>query len=240
MDLAGLTFETPKTRIGQDSFLPLLVALIATLLLAPLAKPLPLAVTLIGMAAQLAGLYAVWHDRSIRSTVISGISICVPMRLAAQLVGDQHPLLILLSHITTGVYFAILTVVVLVRVIAHQRVTSQTVIGAVCGYLMIGYVFTYCYLVLTFLDPAAIAVNGQPLGVEGVTNIGEHMAELIYFSFISLTTVGYGDVVPVCPVARTLVVVEILTGQLYLAAFVARLVGAMSSPGSSAHLGQQS
>ena len=219
--------ETPNTHSGQDAFLPLLVALIATLLLTPLAKPLPLVASLIGMAAQLAGLYAVWHNQSIRSIVISGLAICVPMRLAAQLAGNQYPLLIPFSHTTSGVYFAILTFVVLVRVIAHQQVTSQTVFGAVCGYLMIGYVFTFGYLVLTILDPAAIVINGQPLGVEVTTNIGEHMAELAYFSFISLTTVGYGDIVPVGPVARTLAVVEVLAGQLYLVVIVARLVGTM-------------
>jgi len=81
--------------------------------------------------------------------------------------------------------------------------------------------------VLVFLDPSAITLNGQPLGEERVANIGQHLAELFYFSFITLTTVGYGDIVPACPVARALAVVEILTGQLYLAAFVARLVGAM-------------
>ena len=119
--------------------------------------------------------------------------------------------------------FAVLTVAVLIRVIAHQRVTSHTVIGAICGYLLIGYVFTFGYLVVVFIDPSSIHINGQPLGVERVTNIGEHMAELFYFSFITLTTVGYGDIVPACPVTRMLVLIEILTGQLYLAAFVARL-----------------
>lgn len=232
MNLTTSPAESPNTSDGRDSFLPLLVALVVTMVLAPLAKPLPLLVFLIGVVAQLSGLFAVRHDRSFRAAVIGGLAVCIPLRLAAQLVGDQHSVLILLSHIAVGAYFAILGVVVLVRVIAHPRVTSQTVIGAVCGYLLIGYVFTFGYLVLVFLDPAAIAVNGQPLGVERVTNIGEHLAELFYFSFISLTTVGYGDIVPVCPAARMLAVVEVLTGQLYLAAFVARLVGAMSGPAS--------
>jgi len=201
--------------------------------LAPLAKSMPLAALVIVMATQLMGPLSVRHDRSFRTTVIGGLAVCLPLRMAAQLFGDPYSVLILLSHIAAGAYFAILCVVVLVRVIAHPRVTSQTVIGAICGYLLIGFIFAYGYLVLAFLDPAAIAINGQPLGAEQVTNITEHVAEVMYFSFISLTTVGYGDIVPVCPAARTLAVIEVLTGQLYLAAFVARLVGAMATPVSN-------
>lgn len=213
----------------------MLLALIATLLVTPIAQTFPLAAGLIAAAAQLAGLYAVRHNPSMRMTAIIGVVICFPLRIAAQWIGDKYPLLIVASHIAGGMYFAVLTVAVLIRVIAHQRVTSHTVIGAICGYLLIGYVFTFGYLVAIFVDPSAISFNGQPLGVERVTNIGEHMAEVIYFSFITLTTVGYGDIVPACPVTRTLAVIEILTGQLYLAAYVARLVGAMSDPKSNSN-----
>ncbi|MEI8381646.1 MAG: potassium channel family protein [Planctomycetota bacterium] len=229
----------PGTATSQhyatDSFLPLLLALIATLLVTPIAQPFPLVAGLIAAAAQLAGLYAVRHNKSMRFMAIIGVVICFPLRIVAQCIGDQYPLLIVASHVAGGMYFTILTVAVLVRVIAHQRVTSHTVIGAICGYLLIGYVFTFGYLVVIFVDPSAISINGQPLGVERVTNIGEHMAELFYFSFITLTTVGYGDIVPACPVTRTLALIEILTGQLYLAAFVARLVGAMSGPASNSN-----
>lgn len=230
MSSTSLPGENDFSSRNQDTFLPLLVALIVTLVLAPLAKPLPVVAFLLVATAQFAGLFAVRYDRMFRATVIGGLAVCLPLRVAAQLVGDQYPVLILLSHIAVGTYFTILSVVVLVRVIAQPRVTSHSVIGAVCGYLLIGYVFSFGYLVIVFFDPAAITLGGQPLGVERVTNVGEHIAELFYFSFVSLTTVGYGDVVPVCPAARSLAVIEILTGQLYLAAFVARLVGAMASP----------
>lgn len=233
--MTTLPGTAPGRHYGPDSFLPLLLALIAILLITPIAQPFPIVAGLIAAAAQLAGLYAVRHNRSMRITAIIGVLTCVPLRIVAQCVGDRYPLLIVASHVAGGMYFAILTVAVLVRVIAHQRVTSHTVLGAICGYLLIGYVFTFGYLVVIFVDPSAISFNGQPLGVERVTNIGEHMAELIYFSFITLTTVGYGDIVPACPVTRMLAVIEILTGQLYLAAFVARLVGAMSGPASNSN-----
>ena len=84
--------------------------------------------------------------------------------------------------------------------------------------------------VLTCLSPGAIAVSGQSLGTERASSIEQHIGELAYFSFITLTTVGYGDIAPVSPVARSMAILEALAGQLYLAAFVARLVGAMSKP----------
>ena len=138
------------------------------------------------------------------------------------------PLLILLSHATIAIIFAIREVVVVIRVLTHQRITRETVIGAICGYLLIAILFSFAYAVLTFLNPAAISVNGHPIAEERVTNIEQHVTELMYFSIITLTTVGYGDIVPVAPMARSMVVLEALAGQLYLAAFVARLVGAMN------------
>ena len=174
------------------------------------------------------------------------------------------PLLILLSHATIAIIFAIREVVVVIRVLradasitvvaevvrlrtelsrvrllqtvidvptlTHQRITRETVIGAICGYLLIAILFSFAYAVLTFLNPAAISVNGHPIAEERVTNIEQHVTELMYFSIITLTTVGYGDIVPVAPMARSMVVLEALAGQLCLAAFVARLVGAMSKP----------
>ena len=102
--------------------------------------------------------------------------------------------------------------------------------GNILQVLLIAILFSFAYAVLTFLNPAAISVNGHPIAEERVTNIEQHVTELMHFSIITLTTVGYGDIVPVAPMARSMVVLEALAGQLCLAAFVARLVGAMSKP----------
>lgn len=215
---------------GEDSFLPLLVALVVMLALLPLLERWPLLMSSVASLVLLTGLLAVLRDRSFRAAVIGALVVCLPLRWMAQFWGNSTPVLLLLSHVTVGITFAILEVVVLVRVIAHPRVTRQTVIGAICGYLMLGFLFAFVYAVLTNFDPNAINVSGQSLGVEHVANAQRHLSELVYFSFITLATVGYGDIVPVSSAARSMVILEALAGQLYLAAFVARLIGAMSAP----------
>ena len=225
-----LTNASVRPRDNEDTFLPLLVALVLMLVLAPLLQLVPLLVTTLSPVVLLAGLWAVLCDRTFRMLLGAALLVCLPLRWGAHFFGTQAPLLILLSHATVGITFAIMEVVVVVRVLGHQRITRQTVIGAICGYLLIAFVFTFGYSVLTFLNPAAIFVGGHPLAAERITNLEEHVTELMYFSFITLTTVGYGDIVPMAPMARSMVVLEALAGQLYLAAFVARLVGAMSKP----------
>lgn len=218
--------------IREDSFFALLIALVLMLVLIPMLQPLPLLTSAIASFVLVAGLLAVFRDRTFRAVVIGALVLCLPLRWAAQFWGHQFPWLILSSHVAFGATFAVLETFVLRRVLTHSRVTRQTVLGAICGYLMIGFVFAFVYAGLTFVMPDAIAIGGQPLDVEQITNFDKHVSELVYFSFITLATVGYGDIVPVSPLARSLAVVEALLGQLYLAAFVARLVGAMATPSS--------
>lgn len=221
--------------IREDSFLPLLIALVAMLALLPLLEPWPLLMSSVASLVLLTGLLAVLRDRVFRAAVIGALVVCLPLRWVAQFWGSSTPVLLLLSHATVGITFAILEVVVLVRVIAHPQVTRQTVIGAICGYLLIGFLFAFVYATLTYFNPGAIDFGGRSLGAEQVANSERHLSELIYFSFITLATVGYGDIVPVSPVARSMVILEALAGQLYLAAFVARLIGAMSPPQGGSH-----
>ena len=215
---------------GEDSFLPLLVALVVTLVMAPMQVLLPLLATVLASAVLLAGLWLVLRDRSYRLFVGVSLLVCLPLRWTALFFGDQVPLLVLASHTTIGITFVIVEVAVVSRVLTHQRITRETVIGAICGYLLIAFVFAFGFAVLTFVNPAAISFSGRPLATERVLNIEQHVTELIYFSFVTMTTVGFGDIVPVSPMARSMVVLEALAGQLYLAAFVARLVGGMSRP----------
>jgi voltage-gated potassium channel len=97
-----------------------------------------------------------------------------------------------------------------------ERVTADTLVGAVCGYLLAGLTFGLLFSVLETLAPGALRL--------GTAATGETGSDILYFSFITLTTIGYGDIVPVSESARLLVILEGVTGQFYIAAVVARLI----------------
>jgi hypothetical protein len=104
---------------------------------------------------------------------------------------------------------------VIARALLRERVvTFSTVAAVLCLYLLIGLFFAHAYLGVLALD------SGAFVGAEGDSD----RFDLIYFSFIALTTVGFGDITPAGDVARALAATEAVTGQLFLVTVVARVV----------------
>ena len=104
--------------------------------------------------------------------------------------------------------------VILRRVIAHPVVTTETVLGAVCVYLIIGFSFAFIYSMLALVSPPPFFT-----GVSKTT-----IDETLFFSYSTLTTVGYGNLVPSISLGQTFAMLEALFGQIYLVLIVARLV----------------
>ena len=116
------------------------------------------------------------------------------------------------------VLLAILAALVLVQVFREGPITSYRIQGAIIVYLLVGLTWSAAYELLFHLVPNAFsfaqsARAGEP-GAHG----------LVYYSYVTLTTLGYGDITPVHPAARSLAVAEALIGQLYPAILIARLV----------------
>jgi hypothetical protein len=121
------------------------------------------------------------------------------------------------SRWTTGIGGLLLIVtpfVILRRISAHRVVTTETVLGAICVYLLIGFSFAFIYATVGALSGAAF--------FEGQTNAPFN--DYLFFSYTTLTTVGYGNLVPASAVGQTLAMLEALSGQIYLVIVVARLV----------------
>ena len=147
-----------------------------------------------------------------RVAFVLGLLIGVPGILLSAFRGWGYELTGLLL---TAAFMLLVTLVIGQRVFTARRVTGVMVSGSVCIYLMLGSLWALLYFAVESFDPGAAAFAS-----EGVVN----RQTAFYFSFVTLTTLGYGDVTPVDPVARSLATVEALVGQLYLVVMVARLV----------------
>lgn len=101
------------------------------------------------------------------------------------------------------------------RVFEHRRVTIRLVVAALCAYLQVGYAFGFLYQAIDLASDAPFFSQGRVGG----------LFEYLYFSFITLTTVGYGDLTPAEDLGRSLVIIETLLGQVLLVVLVAYLVG---------------
>ena len=99
-----------------------------------------------------------------------------------------------------------------------ERVTGDTLCGAIAVYLMIGLTWSLGHGLLEYLRPGSYHVLAG--GPRPATS-----KDLLYFSYVTLATLGYGDVVPAADGARSLAVLEALGGTIYLAILVARLIG---------------
>jgi hypothetical protein len=100
-------------------------------------------------------------------------------------------------------------------------VTFHRIQGAVAGYLLLGMIWAYAYSLVALLRPDAFS---------GPVSPSDGPRAFYYFSFVTLTTLGYGDVLPVHPAARSLAAFEAVTGPLYLAILITRLVSLAVAP----------
>jgi hypothetical protein len=116
--------------------------------------------------------------------------------------------------------FFLVCACLVVDLFTDHQVDLGSISAALCIYLLLGLAFAFVYDAIVRLDPGALS------GVS-VDAVGERggISGLIYFSFVTLTTLGYGDVTPVTANARNFVVLEALLGQVVLVVLVARLVG---------------
>ena len=121
---------------------------------------------------------------------------------------------------TFSAFYALTTVVIFVEVVKTRQVTSDTMYGAICVYLLVGMTFGSLYDLIETLHPGSFQINVDTAGAAGIG-----WRTLIFFSFMTLTTIGLGDVTPVTTQAQSLVLIEGVMGVLYVAVLVAKVVG---------------
>jgi voltage-gated potassium channel len=129
-------------------------------------------------------------------------------------------------YVLALLFFSFTAGTILSHVLKAERVTFDKICAALCSYLLLGLIFAILYSLLEFLNPGTFLAGGEviPQG-DPRAFYGAGMGQAIYFSFTTLTTLGYGDIAGATPLAKNLSVLEALIGQIYLVVLVARLVG---------------
>ena len=210
---------TDLTR--RDNFVWMLYALILLLFSGATVEQLQLdnAYTLINLSLTLTLLVAVWsmeknrgwlHSRLGLSLVIAGIALGDYFLESA---GFE------LIHVGFILTFLVVTLVLAARQVLFSGVVDgNKIVGAICIFILMGLVWAFSYLLVEMLFPGSM--SGFPSDYWQ-----DNLQPAIYYSFVTLTTLGYGEITPVQPLARFLAYSESLTGQFYIAILVASLIG---------------
>lgn len=187
--------------------------LFASLVLLLLAYPYVEA-PLIAMLIPVASVYAL-SDRKRHWVVAAILAIPTLVGLAGTETG-VHVVPPAVWHLSALCLFAFTTGVVSRRVMASRRVTTDELYGAAAVYLLMGVTWTIAYLALEHVRPGSFVLpDSRPAT----------FPDLLYFSYVTLSTVGYGDIRPATDGARSLALLEAVSGVMYIAISVARLLG---------------
>jgi voltage-gated potassium channel Kch len=135
-------------------------------------------------------------------------------------------ILVLLSEITNLVFFLVIVASFIMQIARTKKVDAKVIIESINGYLLLG--LAYSILV------AIVMVNIEnaykfPEAIDLADRSSAYLHEYIYYTFVTLTTLGYGDIIPLQPISKSLALLISISGQIYVAILIAMLVGKYAS-----------
>jgi putative Mn2+ efflux pump MntP len=140
----------------------------------------------------------------------------------------NHPALNITSYVSTAVFLVTMAGMILVSVLCDYVASMRAIFGAICVYLLIGLCWAMMYSALEYVqsDAFALAHRTMPVRLRDGREITSY-SQMVYFSFVTMTSLGYGDITPRTPAAQTLTWLQAVAGQLYITVLIARLVSAL-------------
>jgi len=158
-----------------------------------------------------------------------GIPTLLGKWLAYLFASSDVDVVALTDHFVEIVFLGFVAVMILRAIFTRGSISLDSIFGAICAYLLLGMAWGSLYSAIEVLQPGSFQAAGKMADALGSTEARGPV--LVYYSFITMTTVGYGDITPVSPPARTLAWLEAMMGQFYIAVLVAFLVGIRLSQG---------
>jgi hypothetical protein len=210
----------PIFRFSVGCFLGVLIL---NILISPFLDRLRRGSVIETMLMTLVLLFAVLSIAGGRRALV-GVVLVAPAALGEWLILWRPETLIYVMTRGAGLLFIGFVVVQLLRFIVYApRVDSEVLCAAVAGYLLSGLAWSLAYALVGRLDPNSFVFTLGPKFSESMNGF-----TALYFSFVTLSTVGYGEIIPVSGVARMLAIVEAIFGMFYVTLLIARLVSLYS------------
>ncbi len=163
------------------------------------------------------------------AVLILGVPALLGKWLAYLIAGTGDDFLTLSDHFVEVLFLLFVAAMILRAIFTQGSISLDSIFGAICAYMLLGMACGTCYSAIEVVKPHSFQAAGE--FAQALKSPGTREPVLIYYSFVTLTTVGYGDITPVSPPARTLSWLEAMTGQFYIAVLVAFLVGIRVSQG---------
>ena len=201
------------------SFLALLLCLLGLMLVAPFAESHrnTLVVDMVTSVVLFAGIWSLFHNRKV---LWVGLLIFFPT-ITARWCYSYWPqeAFLYATSLGTALFMLFNAYAIFIYILHQKKPRPDTIYGGVCIYFFLGFLWAELYILTELYAPGSFSIASEELSLLSVK------AELAYFSFVTLATLGYGEITPVGDMARTLAVMEAVVGQMFVAVFIARLVG---------------
>ncbi len=213
-------------RKAEQPYLSLLVSFIVLMLLPGVLDEQFWASRLFDLslfAVLIFGAVSARAERKIYVTLMGLASIAILSKGALWFFDDT--VLNTLFLTATGFFLSIILVVLCRHVFFSKQVDTNIIYGAICIYFFFGILFTIIYVSLENITPGAFIIPLESFSSGLEQDFALKLRLLFYYSFVTQTTLGYGDITPALPLARNLSILQAIAGQMYIAILVARLIG---------------
>ena len=214
-------------------FLVLLISLNLLLVIQPMVQGFSIRSPLFSVfysLVMIAAILSLFEGRWLRwAVLILGVLVLLGRWLAFLLVASSEDALTLADHFGEIIFLALVAAMILRAIFTQGSISMDSIFGAICVYLLVGLTWGSLYSMTEVLSPGSFQASGKL--AESLNSAETRQPVLSYYSFVTMTTVGYGDITPVSPPARTLAWLEAMTGQFYIAVLVAFLIGIRVSQG---------
>ena len=212
------TYHTYLQAFSERRFFILLILLLFTIVLTPFLDQFIETKILMDIFLTAIFIFIIFAIRSKRSHAIIASILVLPLIVSTwSFYFYEITHISLLTRIFGALFFAYAVIIILQIIARSTEVTRETIYAAVVAYLLIALMWAFLYMIMELVIPGSFSIPAS--------SIRDETMQFEYFSFITITTLGYGDITPLSNRASALTMLEALVGQIYLVVLVAWLVG---------------